>query len=395
MVKLTGCAREPSERADLPEEASLPSLRVAYLVHDLNDPAVARRVRMLRAGGAEVRLTGFHRGADAPSQVADAPARSLGRTRDGRLFSRAASVASAAMQGRERRGAVGGVDIVVARNLEMLLLAAVSLVRSEKPLVYECLDVHRLMLSGAAGTVMRRLERALLGRARLLIVSSPAFLREYFGPKQKHSGPSLLLENKLLDLEGRAAREAVAPPAPPPWRIGWFGAIRCARSLRMLTELAGRLHGRLEVLIAGRPAYDQFDDFDRQVARAPHVRFVGPYLPQDLPALYGDVHFTWAIDYYEEGLNSAWLLPNRLYEGGSQGAVPLALADVETGRWLAERGAGVLLHDPAEELADLFAHLDAPGYAQLRAASAAIPPSDLRATRRDCEDLVRRLRGIA
>ena len=42
----------------------------------------------------------------------------------------------------------------------------------------------------------------------------------------------------------------------------------------------------------------------------------------------GDVHFTWAIDFYEAGANSDWLLPNRLYEGGAHGAVPIALAGV-------------------------------------------------------------------
>ena len=34
-------------------------LRILYLVHDLNDPSVRRRVLMLAAGGAEVVLAGF------------------------------------------------------------------------------------------------------------------------------------------------------------------------------------------------------------------------------------------------------------------------------------------------------------------------------------------------
>ena len=36
-------------------------LHVLYLVHDLFDPAVRRRVMMLRAGGAKVTLAGFRR----------------------------------------------------------------------------------------------------------------------------------------------------------------------------------------------------------------------------------------------------------------------------------------------------------------------------------------------
>jgi succinoglycan biosynthesis protein ExoL len=61
------------------------------------------------------------------------------------------------------------------------------------------------------------------------------------------------------------------------------------------------------------------------------------------------VHFTWAIDFYQEGANSTWLLPNRLYEGGLHGAVPIALRDVETGRWLQQHGLGLLLELPLEE----------------------------------------------
>ena len=36
-------------------------MRIAYFVHDLSDPAVGRRVRMLRTGGAEVTVLGFRR----------------------------------------------------------------------------------------------------------------------------------------------------------------------------------------------------------------------------------------------------------------------------------------------------------------------------------------------
>ena len=106
------------------------------------------------------------------------------------------------------------------------------------------------------------------------------------------------------------------------------------------------------------------------------------------------MHFTWAIDYFEEGLNSAWLLPNRLYEGGLFGSVPIALADVETGRWLAKRGAGVLVGDPVEDLAGALAAMTPERYGDLAARSAAIPLTDLRATTADCVRLVQTLEAL-
>jgi succinoglycan biosynthesis protein ExoL len=72
------------------------------------------------------------------------------------------------------------------------------------------------------------------------------------------------------------------------------------------------------VEIRGRPSRTEFDDFDAQVANVPAsasaaLHACGP------ARLYGDVHFAWAIDWFEAGANSAWLLPNRIYEGGRHG----------------------------------------------------------------------------
>jgi succinoglycan biosynthesis protein ExoL len=60
-------------------------LRVLYLVHDLCDPAVRRRVAMLRAGGADVTLAGFRRTPDISPELERLSPIDLGRTRDGRF----------------------------------------------------------------------------------------------------------------------------------------------------------------------------------------------------------------------------------------------------------------------------------------------------------------------
>jgi glycosyltransferase involved in cell wall biosynthesis len=122
-----------------------------------------------------------------------------------------------------------------------------------------------------------------------------------------------------------------------------------------------------------------FEDFPAMVAEAPNVTFAGPYGPGELPQLYARCHFAWAVDYFEEGLNSEWLLPNKLYEASSFGAVPIALGSVETGRWLARHEAGLLLDegDPSEQLRRLIGSLDDAAYRQLRAAIEAIPGPDL------------------
>jgi hypothetical protein len=356
-------------------------VKVAYFVHDLSDAAVAKRVWMLREAGAEVRLAGFRRTAEPPASVAGLTPLDLGRTHDARLLSRAGSVLRSLARAPGLRAFMAGADAVLARNLEVYVTAALcrALHAPRAKLAYECLDVHRLMLGrGPAGQALRALEGALMDRSEALIVSSPAFLSAYFEPFQGLSRrplTALVTENKAFpDAEG-AALPVPAPPAGPPWRIGWFGMIRCRRSLDFLCDLARRRPDLVRVDIRGRPSYTEFDDFDRQTAETPGVTFGGPYRPADLPRLYGGLHFNWAIDRFQDEGNSRWLLPNRLYEGGRLGVPPIARTDSETGRWLKAHGLGVLFEEPEARLEAFLDSLTPEAYADLKARHAAAPPS--------------------
>jgi hypothetical protein len=352
---------------------------------------------MLRLGGAEVAVAGFRRGANAVDVEGAASVVELGRTQDAKLAARAASVLTARMRLGRVAAAVRGADVVLARNLEMLVLAARARDRfaPDAPLVYECLDIHQLLLSPALpGKLLRLMETRLLRRTALLLTSSPGFVRNYFEPRGVRT-PIRLVENKVFDdrAEGGITIAAARPPAGPPWRIGWFGMLRCRRSLDALKALVRAANGAVEVIIRGRPTPAVFPDFEAEIADTPGLVFHGAYRnPEDLAKIYGEVHFVWAMDYYEAGENSAWLLPGRLYEGSLYGAVPLALSSVETGRWLEQRGAGVLLPDPpGAQLAAFFAKLDAAQYDTLAAAVGRISRRALMDGASECRELVEAL----
>jgi hypothetical protein len=301
----------------------------------------------------------------------------------------------AALTSARWRALLHGSQAVMARSLEMLAVASAARLACQLngPLTYECLDIHRMMLGeGAKGRAMRAVERSLMRRADLLIVSSPAFLTAYFEPRQGLGRalrvPVRLVENKALELDGTSPKRPPMRAAGPPWRIGWLGAIRCARSLDILTDLARRRPDLVEVEIHGRPAYTEFADFEAQAASAPNVRFGGAYAAEDLPRLYGGVHFSWAIDYMEEGLNSSWLLPNRLYESSRFGATPIALSGVETGRYLQARGFGLRIDHPSA-LEGVLERLTPGAYAQLRQELEAVPLSAFLADAAEARALVR------
>jgi hypothetical protein len=335
-------------------------MKILYLVHMLEDAAVRRRTTMLREAGGTVTLAGFYR-ADTPVGAVDgASAHPLGQTSDAALLSRIGKVFLAIPKLWRLRREIADADVIIARNLEVAVLGLFvrRFIARRASLVYESLDIHRMLLrDDVIGRIMRAIEAAVLRRSALLIVSSPAFVEHHFERRHGEKPPVLLIENKILDPHDRlaAAPPATVPELSGPWRIGWFGIIRCRKSLAILDRLTRRLDGRLEVIIRGKPARHEFEDFDAIVAANPHIRFEGPYRnPEDLEQIYSEVHLTWAIDFFEEGTNSSWLLPNRLYEGGYYASTPVALASVETGRWLRRHGLGLVLPDDVETALGAF-----------------------------------------
>ena len=364
------------------------TLTIGYLVHDVNDANVHRRVAMMRAGGAVVRIGGFRR-RSPPAAIDGVVPVDLGLTRDMRMVQRAGAVIGNLVRRGCARSVVAGADAIVARNLEMLIVAA-ALRRPGQRLIYECIDIHRLLLGGGpASRLVQRIERRLLKQVDLIVTSSPAFVDRHFR-QVGFTGLALVLENKVWRIPPLATPR---PRRERPWRIAWMGILRCRRSLLLLGDIAAAGGGAIEVTVAGRVAHASIPDFDRLMTRSPHLRFVGSYADPDLPRLYGAADFAWVMDYYEEGANSAWLLPNRLYESMAFGAVPIAQAGTQIAAWLARAGVGLTFTDVGGEAAQRLCDIDADAYAVLADAVAALPVARTFVEAHECATLVAAIGG--
>jgi succinoglycan biosynthesis protein ExoL len=377
------------------------SMKIAYIVHDLTDAAVSKRVSMLIAGGAEVVIAGFRRHPTPVTSVAGLPAVDLGETFDARLAHRALMGLRLVADPARLADIIRGSDVVMARNLEILLVAAEARRRysAEARLVYECLDIHETMIgTSLKSRALRGLEQWLMRRTDLLLISSPGFVSHYFEPMQAQVPPTFLVENKFLDLDGSIGESLGLTRehdlSGPPWRIGWFGMLRAQKALDCLCAIATALPGKVEVVIRGKPTSADFTDFIGQIEATPGVSFGGSYRPDEIAALYADVHLCWAIDLTVESGNSRWLLPNRIYEGGRHGAVPIAISDSQTGRWLADNGVGVCVDRPVEDTITLVESLTPDRFARLREAASRLPAERVVAGRADCEALVRAIAGV-
>jgi hypothetical protein len=379
-------------------------VKLLYFVHDLNDPTVARRIRFLHAGNIAVTVMGFSRGPRRADALEGVTAIELGRTHDSRLIARIGSVFLACFRLWRFRDPISQADVLMARQLEMLMIACVVRMfsRGTKPVVFECLDIHRLMIrSDLIGKFLRMVEGGLLGMTGLLVVSSLGFIDSYFQIFHGKLPPTYLLENKLLASEvallDAGDHEPIdTPAAAPPWKIGWYGVIRCPTSLDALAALVRDHPGLVEVTIAGKISQNLIDIFDTIVSAAPGISYVGPYdRAHDLKRLYEGVHFAWAVDYYEAGGNSEWLLPNRLYEGGYFRTPMIASAHSQTGKWLAGHDAGVLLGEPlSSALPEFFRKLDVARFGMVRRHMAALPDALFVYGQEECRAFADRLETL-
>ncbi|MEY8800935.1 glycosyltransferase [Leisingera sp. XS_AS12] len=296
------------------------------------------------------------------------------------------------------RALLQGANVIVARNLDMLAIAAVAqaMITPRPPLIYECLDIHSLMTSGGMkGRLFRTAERWLLARCASLIVSSPAFLRQYFEPIQGWTGASALIENKLWMGADGPERPLFSEPDSwmrEPWRplvLGWVGTLRCSRSLALLAAAAQQLGPGLKVIMHGVVHRHALPEFDTVLSTHPNMSYAGPYAyPSGLARIYEECDLVWSQDLWQWGTNSTWLLPNRIYEASYFGCPSIAVAGTETGRRVAG-GLGWCLPEPrAAALVDLLRGLTPEAVAQRRRALLEMPDSLFRQTSEEIREAI-------
>lgn len=327
-----------------------PAGSIAFFGHNANDAAIRRRVSSFIKSGFDV--AGYMPRRGSASSVSW-PVIDLGETRDNAYIRRLLFIRRAFQVAIGHRTALKQATFFYARNLDMLILASRvrDAVRSDAPMIYECLDVHsRLTGKGLSARALRRLEKRLLSKTALVVVSSPMFVEQHFERYYPKLVQTFLLENRLVATESLPSRPKVPRCSQGPIKIGWFGNIRCRRSFDLLRKVVLEFDGSIEVHIRGYPATSVFPDLESEVANAKHIHYHGQYeAPRDLANIYGQVDITWSCDWYEAGANSVWLLPNRIYEGGYFSTPAIALDGTQTAQWLRDKGVGFFLTEPVEE----------------------------------------------
>lgn len=376
--------------------------RIAFFGHDAADAAVRRRVQGFRDDGLDVIGFTMRRRDDVKVDWQNVD---LGRTFDGAYRQRIQSIFDGAKKAAAQRDLLASADIIYARNLDMLATAflAKRYAKLKTPVIYEALDVHRLLTrKDLIGLVLRRIEGALLKRTRRLAVSSPGFLDNYFSIRHRGQYQPFLIENRLAagaDYGARPAPDSVIPSADEPLRLGWVGGLRCARSLGLLIDLAKEIGPQVQVVMHGVASPVEMPDFQERIAGLSNVTFHGRYRsPEDLARIYGGLDLVWAGDFMEAGYNSVWLLPNRIYEGGYYGVPSIAPEGTQTAKWINARGVGFdAPEDLARTLPELIRSLmaDRQRIAEKRKRLLALPEDTFVAPRGELAALISEALGVA
>lgn len=356
---MSGDARIAKPSMDRDAARALRPRHVAFFGHDAGDAAIRRRVRAFQDDG--VHVTGFMMrrgevGALGWDNI------DLGQTHDGAFLQRIRQIFAGASLAAANREQLASADVVYARNLDMLACAFLAKRKAKlnTPVIYEALDIHRLLTrDDLVGQGLRWLEKRLLRRTSGLVVSSPAFLRNHFEPHYPGLYRAYLVENRLAVSAETGPRPGVHVRSEGPLRLGWVGVLRCSRSFRLLCELADRFPETLEIHLHGLPARREIPVFEPEIELHTNMTYHGRYRsPEDLAGIYRELDLVWAGDFMEAGFNSVWLLPNRIYEGGYFCVPAIAPSGTETAAWIGARQAGFLIDEPlATSLPEIIARL--------------------------------------
>lgn len=325
---------------------------IAFFGHDAADAAVRRRVAAFERDGLSV--TGFMmaRQGDVSTEWENIE---LGTTRDGAFLHRIKSIFSGARIAASHADALAKADLVYARNLDMLACAFLAKRHTglKTPVVYESLDVHRLLTRpDLIGKALRWVEKSLLRRTKGLVVSSPGFLKNHFDKHYSGLFTPHLIENRLTtgaDYGPRPVEKTSSSEADGKLRLGWIGILRCQRSFDLLCALADQFPDTLEIHLHGIPARTEIAVFEPEIDKRANMHFGGRYrAPEDLSDIYAPLDVVWAGDFMEAGYNSVWLLPNRIYEGGYYATPSIAPAGTETADWIDNRQCGFVIPEALE-----------------------------------------------
>ena len=283
----------------------------------------------------DVEILAFERGIESHSNYSF---HSLGRLENGKYFNRIVTywrvfIFLFKTLSKDKKYYVFGFD-------NLLLFYLVSLLRFRKYfIIYEIPDLRELLFGHKiVNRISRWLDRIIVKLPKITVLTSKGF--ENYYKKQGISLPGLMIIENKLHLPKRQIVESV-PSTSDRIVLGYFGYIRCTRSLDILYELCKdvesiQLHLRGIFMVSNDTLIKKIIDLD-------NVTYYGTYSsPSDLEMMYDQIDISWVAYPYTkcETGNFQYAMTNRYYEAGFFQKPMIGLVGTEDGRRIEELEVG-------------------------------------------------------
>lgn len=196
-------------------------------------------------------------------------------------------------------------DLVYAFGADMGYLSILSCFNFNKPIICEIADIMPIQQEKYfLSYIIRFLDKFLLSKAKLFVFTSKHYA-QYFREYLKFEPNFITLENKIDSMPSKLFNKNLKDNSIT---IGYFGLIRCMKSINVLNDLAEKYPNKFKVLVAG--FFDHTVSFDNL---SKNVIYFGQYKsPQDLSKIYNQVDIVWNVHY--EFKYTKWAISNRFYE---------------------------------------------------------------------------------
>ena len=209
-------------------------------------------------------------------------------------------------------------DVIYAFGVDTFIIAwLASRLKGKKiKFVYEVGDIRKVFMGeGLMAKTFRFLERRILNRTDLLVVTSEAFVEEYFTKIQGQNTIKYhVIENKPeLTEEKIQAKDTALEDGKI--TIGYFGVLRCRNSLEILKNIGKNHSEKFNIYIRG--VAQGTEDLLEEINTLDNVVVEGEYkVPEDLYAMYAKIDVNWACYPYqgEKPGNWLWAKTTRFYE---------------------------------------------------------------------------------
>jgi glycosyltransferase involved in cell wall biosynthesis len=217
----------------------------------------------------------------------------------------------------------------------------------KKKFVYHIHDIREIFIDNRLiNRFARTVEKVLLKRLSILVVSSYAFYENHF--LKHYNFPSsnvFLLENKLESDPLLSTSDKLDIPIDNGTiKIGYYGVLRCNRSWDILKTAIALAKGRL--VLNARGVHDQINNFTLDVSKSENINYDGSYKGfDDLEEMYQKFDIVWAaypFGNHKNG-NRLWARTVRFYEACAFGRPVIVQANTQQAKDVLKYNIGLVV----------------------------------------------------